>query len=93
MGSSDAMAEAEAQASEPQSLPSSASPPITPITELALSGGERYRVQGDAKEVERLIVDASRGSMMALAWLTDADTGARLGINPEHVVSLRAPSS
>jgi hypothetical protein len=31
--------------------------------------------------------------MLALAWLTDANTGESLGINPEHVVSLRTPGS
>lgn len=66
-------------------------PPVAPVTELTIVGGERHRVQGDAKEVERQIVDASRGSMMALAWLIDADTGESLGVNPEHVVALRSP--
>jgi hypothetical protein len=58
-------------------------------TEITLIGGERYRVGGDAKDVERLILNAARGSIMELAWLTDADTGARIGVNPEYVVMLR----
>jgi hypothetical protein len=63
--------------------------PVAPTTELTIVGGEVFRVQGDAKDVERLIMDASRGSLMALAWLIDAGTGESLGVNPEHVVLLR----
>ena len=55
--------------------------------------GDRYHVEGDAKRVERTILDAARGSIMQLAWLTDAETGEDLGINPEHVVMLRTASS
>jgi hypothetical protein len=62
----------------------------TATTEIALVTGDRYRVQGDSKQVERSILDAARGSIMQLAWLTDVDTGEELGINPEHVVLLRA---
>jgi hypothetical protein len=60
------------------------------LTEITLLSGERHRVQGDAKQVERLILDAARGSILQLAWLTDADTAEPLGINPEHVTTLRA---
>ena len=55
--------------------------------------GERYHVEGDARHVERTILDAARGSIMQLAWLTDAETGEDLAINPEHVVMLRTASS
>ena len=64
--------------------------PAIGTTEITLMTGERHRVDGDAKDVERTIVDAARGSIMQLAWLIDADTRADLGINPEHVVLLRA---
>jgi hypothetical protein len=60
------------------------------ITEITLLGGERHRVDGDVKGVEQLILDAARGSIMQLAWLTDAQTAEPLGINPEHVMTLRA---
>jgi hypothetical protein len=59
-------------------------------TEITVLGGDHYRVEGDAKDVERLIVDAARGSIMDFAWLVDAKTGERLGINPDSVVMLRA---
>ena len=62
-------------------------------TEITLSTGDHYRVEGDAKSVERIIVDAARGSIMQLASLTEAETGVDLAINPEHVVALRAASA
>jgi hypothetical protein len=60
------------------------------ITEITFLTGERCRVEGDAKDVERLILDAARGSIMQLAWLTDAQAGEPLAINPKTVVMLRA---
>ena len=63
------------------------------MTEITLVGGERYRVDGDARAVERLILDAARGSIMQLAWLTDTQTAQPLGINPEYVMTLRALGS
>ena len=68
-------------------------PPATHTTEITIVTGDRYRVEGDARDVERIILDAARGSIMQLAWLTDAETGEDLGINPEHVVMLRTASS
>ena len=62
-------------------------------TEITLLGGERYRVDGNVKEVEQLILDAARGSIMQLAWLTDAQTAEPLGVNPAHVLTLRAVRS
>lgn len=62
----------------------------TSTTEITLVTGERHCVAGNAKDVERTILGAARGSIMQLAWLVDADTGADLAVNPEHVVLLRA---
>jgi hypothetical protein len=61
---------------------------MTSITEIKIFGGECYRVLGDAKAVERLILDAARGSLMEFAWLTDAKTGEPIGVNPEYVVTI-----
>ncbi len=63
---------------------------MTRITEITVIGGERYRVEGDAKDVERMILDAARGSIMEFTWLVEAETAERIGINPECVVMLRA---
>lgn len=62
-------------------------PAIT--TEITVLGGDRYRVEGTAEDIERAILNAARGSIMEFAWFNDADTGERIGINPEHVVVLR----
>jgi len=63
------------------------------MTEIMLLGGERFRVEGDAHDVERSILDAARGSIMELAWFVEVETGDRIGINPECVVMLRAVGS
>ena len=62
-------------------------------TEISVLGGDRCRVEGAAEDVERAILAAARGSIMEFAWFEDADTGERIGINPQHVVLLRAPAS
>ncbi|MEO8969168.1 MAG: hypothetical protein ABI355_16130 [Solirubrobacteraceae bacterium] len=59
-------------------------------TELVLTGGERLRVEGDAKRVESAIVSAARGSILELAWLTESGTRRRVGINPDRVLMIRA---
>ena len=60
-----------------------------PVTELILTGGERLRVEGDLRAVEAAVISAARGSIMELAWLVEAATGERVGVNPEHVVTVR----
>lgn len=66
---------------------------MTPVTEITLVGGDRFQVQGDAQQIESLILSAARGSIMELAWMTEVRSGQRIGINPEHVLLLRAPSN
>jgi hypothetical protein len=61
---------------------------VSSVTEVTLVGGYILQVEGDAKQVEASIVGAARGSIMELAWLTEAQTGRRLAINPEHVLVL-----
>ena len=63
------------------------------VTELILTGGVRLRVEGDPQAVESAILSAARGSLMELAWMTEADSGQRVGVNPEHVLMLRALDS
>ena len=52
--------------------------------------GEKLRVEETAQTLESAILGAARGSIMELAWITDAETGEKIGINPEYVVMLRA---
>lgn len=61
-----------------------------PVSELTLTGGERIRVTGSQREVEAIILSAARGSIMELAWVVEADSGQRVGVNPEHVITLRS---
>jgi hypothetical protein len=58
------------------------------VTTVVLVTGERYEVQGAPSDVEAAIVGASRGSIMQLAWVTEAGSGRSLAINPLHVVAL-----
>jgi hypothetical protein len=59
-------------------------------TEITVGTGDHYCVEGRPDEVERVVLDAARGSIMQLAWFVEVDSGARLGINPDQVVTLRA---
>lgn len=63
------------------------------ITEITVLGGARHRVRGDVKQIEQVILDAARGSIMEFAWLTEAETGEALVVNPECVVMLRVVAS
>lgn len=58
-----------------------------------MAGGLRCSVEGEAEVVARAILDAARGSIMQLAWLVDADSSERLGVNPALVVAIRAVGS
>lgn len=60
------------------------------VTELTLSSGERVRVDGDSHDVEAAILAAARGSLLEFAWLTEADSGQRVAVNPDRVVMIRA---
>ncbi len=63
---------------------------MTQLTEITLLGGDRLRVAGDAKAVETAILSAARGSLMELAWVTEAESGQPIGVNPDHVMLLRS---
>lgn len=54
-----------------------------------MAGGERICVEGDAQGVEGTILAAARGSIMELAWFIEEASGERVGINPDHVLTLR----
>ncbi|MGZ4172196.1 MAG: hypothetical protein ACXVUE_10580 [Solirubrobacteraceae bacterium] len=59
------------------------------VTEIILTGGERITIDADAQVVESTILSAARGSLMELAWMIEAQTGRRVGINPDHVLMIR----
>lgn len=62
---------------------------MSPVTEITVVGGNCYRVEAEAKVVERLILDAARGSIMEFAWLKEVGTGESIALNPESVIMLR----
>jgi hypothetical protein len=62
-------------------------------TEVTLITGDRIEVEGSCDEVDARIVGASRGSVMELAWLTETESGRAVGLNPAHVVAIRAAES
>jgi hypothetical protein len=64
-----------------------------PVTEIMLDGGQHLRVEGDPQDVEAVILSAARGSLMELAWMTEADSGRRVGVNPDHVQAVRGLDS
>ena len=63
------------------------------VTTITLVTGERYEVEGSPESVETTIVGASRGSIMQLAWLSEAGTGRPIAVNPLHVVALQAAAA
>ena len=66
---------------------------LTPNTEILLVNGTCCRVEGKAEDVEVQILNAARGSLLELVWLTETESGQRIALNPEYVVLLRASSS
>jgi hypothetical protein len=58
------------------------------VTTIVVVTGERYEIDGSPSAVEAAIVGASRGSIMQLAWVTEAGSGRSIAINPLHVVAL-----
>jgi hypothetical protein len=46
-------------------------------------------VEGSLSEVEKELSDAARSGSSRFAWLTDKSTRQQVGVNPDHVVSLR----
>lgn len=57
--------------------------------EIKTIDGEVITVEGSLSEVEKELSDAARSGGSRFAWLTDAETGQQVGVNPDHVVSLR----
>jgi glutamate dehydrogenase/leucine dehydrogenase len=59
-------------------------------TTVTVVTGQRFEIRGSPEKVEATIVGASRGSIMQLAWFTEAASGRSIAINPLHVVALEA---
>lgn len=59
-------------------------------TAVTVVTGQRFEIAASPETVETAIVGASRGSIMQLAWFTEAASGRSIAINPLHVVALEA---
>jgi hypothetical protein len=57
--------------------------------DLHMANGERLSVTGTLEEVEKTLSDAARSGQSRLAWLTDAKSKARVGVNPAQVSTVR----
>ncbi len=57
--------------------------------EITTLNGDVIGVDGSLSEVEKELSDAARSGSSRFAWFTDQATGERIGVNPDHVVSLR----
>jgi len=57
--------------------------------EIRMVNGEAVRVEGTLNEVEKELSDAARSGSSRIAWLTQEGTDQQIGVNPDHVVSLR----
>ena len=59
-------------------------PGLTTSTEIVLVSGTCCRVEGKAEDLEKQILDAARGSLLELVWLTETESGQRIALNPEQ---------
>jgi hypothetical protein len=57
--------------------------------EIKLIDGDAFTVEGTLDEVEKKLSDAARSGQSRLAWFTERGTGGSVGVNPDHVVTLR----
>jgi hypothetical protein len=58
--------------------------------EIKLINGDHFTVEGTLDEVEKKLSDAARSGQSRLAWFTEHGTGSSVGVNPDHVATLRA---
>lgn len=57
--------------------------------EIRLVNGDTVLLEGALDKVEKELSDAARSGSSRFAWFTVAGTDRQIGINPDHVVSLR----
>jgi hypothetical protein len=61
--------------------------------EIRCVNGDVFTVEGALDEVERELSDAARSGHSRLAWFTEQGTGSSLGVNPDHVATIRSGES
>jgi hypothetical protein len=58
--------------------------------EIHVVNGDTFRLEVSVDEAEKRLSDAARSGQSRLAWFNDLASGAPVGVNPAHLVSLRA---
>jgi len=58
--------------------------------EIHVVNGDTFRLEVSVDEAEKRLSDAARSGQSRLAWFDDLASGEPVGVNPAHVVSLRA---
>jgi hypothetical protein len=58
--------------------------------EITLPSGDVFTVEGSLDEVEKRFSDAARSGQSRLAWFRERGRDDPVGLNPAHVVALRA---
>jgi len=61
-----------------------------PYAEIKLANSEVFTVEGEVDEVEKKLSDAARSGQSRLAWFTEYGSDVPVGVNPDHVATLRA---
>ncbi len=62
------------------------------FAEVKMIDGDVICVEGSLEEVEKVLSDAARSGNSRFAWLTAVVNGERIGVKPDHVVSIRMTS-
>jgi hypothetical protein len=58
--------------------------------EITLPSGDVFTVEGSLEDVEKRLSDAARSGQSRLAWFKERGKEDSIGVNPAHVVALRA---
>jgi hypothetical protein len=58
--------------------------------EITLPSGDVFTVEGSLDEVEKRLSDAARSGQSRLAWFQERGKDDAIGVNPAHVVAVRA---
>jgi hypothetical protein len=61
-----------------------------PYAEIKLTNGDLFTVEGELDEVEKKLSDAARSGQSRLAWFSEQGSDGSVGVNPDHVATLRA---
>lgn len=65
---------------------------MSDLTDILVVGGQSFRVREAPEEVEVKVLEASRGSILELVRLTEAESGRSLALNPAHIVAVSGTS-